>query len=112
MKKLLATLLLAALAVSSAVPALAQEDTQVSRKFLHVAAGTGISYTVTQLTKKPKLGLLAGISSGVAKELYDHQTSNEPISGNIRDIAITAAGPVVIYLITRHIFRKNKGEIR
>jgi hypothetical protein len=83
------------------------EDSLVSHKLLHVAAGTGISALVTEVTKSPKAGLFAGISAGVAKEIHDRRATHESYSSCARDIAVTSAGPIVVYLIARRMFKKK-----
>jgi uncharacterized protein YfiM (DUF2279 family) len=59
-------------------------------KAMHTSAGFGITITVTTATNKPKLGLIAGLGAGIAKEAWD--SSQRGHQASMRDFAATAVG--------------------
>lgn len=74
-------------------------------KTLHVLGGAGISMGVGAATKRPWLGLAAGIGAGIAKEGYDKSGGNT-FSG--RDVLITTGGSLVGYVLNKYAFHIHK----
>jgi hypothetical protein len=57
-------------------------------KAMHASAGFGITISVTAATGKPKVGLLAGIGAGIAKEAWD--STRRGHTASLNDFLATA----------------------
>ena len=75
-------------------------------KALHTSAGFGITISVTALSNKPKIGLLAGLSAGVGKELWDARQRGHDASA--RDCFATAAGSVSAFALWKLVVDRHR----
>lgn len=74
-------------------------------KVMHATAGFGITVTVASVTHRPKLGLMAGVGAGVAKEIWDaHHVGH---TASARDAIATAAASAAGYALFRYVFMKK-----
>ncbi len=71
----------------------------------HLAAGIGISFTVTLGTKKPTYGLAAGCLAGAGKEYSDSQGTGTP---ELADFVYTCAGSGLGYWLGKKIRSSNQ----
>jgi uncharacterized protein YfiM (DUF2279 family) len=74
-------------------------------KAMHTSAGFGITITVTTATNKPKLGLIAGIGAGIAKEAWDSTQRGHQAS--MRDFAATAAGSGAAFALWKLVLNRK-----
>jgi hypothetical protein len=86
-------------------PLFAQMD-----KALHSSAGFGITITVSSITQRPTLGLMAGIGAGIGKELWDRNRPGHDAS--VRDALATAAGSGGAFMLYKYVLaRKHRPTI-
>jgi hypothetical protein len=79
-------------------------------KVLHTSAGFGITITVSSITNKPTLGLMAGIGAGIGKELWDRNRPGHDAS--VRDALATAAGSGGAFVLWKYVLaRKHRPTV-
>jgi hypothetical protein len=86
---------------AAAVPA----NEQGIHKTLHVVGGFAISNLAGTASRRPWLGLAAGVGAGIAKEAHDKSVGGS-FSG--RDVAITTAGAFAGYAFNKWVLRVGK----
>jgi uncharacterized protein YfiM (DUF2279 family) len=74
-------------------------------KAIHTSAGFGITITVTTATNKPKLGLIAGLGAGIAKEAWDSTQRGHQAS--MRDFVATAAGSGAAFALWKLVLNRK-----
>ena len=74
-------------------------------KAMHTSAGFGITITVTTATNKPKLGLIAGLGAGIAKEAWDSTQRGHQASA--RDFFATAAGSGAAFALWKLVLNRK-----
>lgn len=75
-------------------------------KVLHTSAGFGITITVSSITNKPTLGLMAGIGAGIGKELWDRNRPGHDAS--VRDALATAAGSGGAFVLYKYVLARKR----
>lgn len=97
----------ALLFVLLSVPLAAQQaKPETLDKQMHFGGGLALSMTLGAATRKPWLGLAAGVGAGMAKEAHDSfQRGNR---WDNADFAATAGGAVVGYVVLKLIFHKHR----